>query len=262
MPTKLAVRGIVYVPNHENGTPTTGQKCVAGYDVDNDLSDLGTRLYCLSFGTFASELSKSETTGHEPDDRVVVNGYDVSGQNTWKTCDLTTLGSSAVAVSATEIFSCAYVACNAWDGSTGQKYDAEYDVADDLTGAFSSDLSKGATEYFDSDFDSILVRTRSNTTRDRDLDKIVFQDVMIPSSCPAGPRNLITSPRQTADTISAAVNICVHTLAVLVLCIFCTCRAFRHLEVFLSRCPPCQVFMCTRVCLPQGPLSLCLRSFL
>ena len=61
---------------------------------------------------------------------------------------------------------------------------------------------------------------------------------------------------------SYCVNICVHTLAVLVLCIFCTCRAFRHLEVFLSRCSFCQVFMCTRVCLPQGPLSLCLRSFL
>ena len=62
--------------------------------------------------------------------------------------------------------------------------------------------------------------------------------------------------------VTAAVNICVHTLAVLVLCILCTCRAFRHLEVFLSRCSFCQVFMCTRVCLPQGPLSLCLRSFL
>ena len=84
----------VFVSNHENGTPTTGQKYVAGYDVDNDLSDLGPRLYCLSFGTFASELSKSDTTGREPDDRVVVHGYDVSGQNAWRTCDLTSLGSS------------------------------------------------------------------------------------------------------------------------------------------------------------------------
>ena len=65
-----------------------------------------------------------------------------------------------------------------------------------------------------------------------------------------------------AHSVTHAVNICVHTLAVLVLCIFGTCRAFRHLEVFLSRCSLCQVFMCTRVCLPQGPLSLCLRSFL
>ena len=40
----------------------------------------------------------------------------------------------------------------------------------------------------------------------------------------------------------AAVNNCVHTLAVLVLCIFSTCRAFRHFEVFLSRCSFCQVF--------------------
>ena len=122
----------------------------------------------LSFGTFASELSKGDTTGREPDDRVVVRGHDVSGQNTWKTRDLITLGSSAVAVSETEIFSCAYEACSAWGWSvprykigtlaTGQKYDAEYDVADDLTGAFSSELSKGATEYSDSDFESILVK--------------------------------------------------------------------------------------------------------
>ena len=163
----------------------------------------------LSFGTVASELSKGDTTGREPDDRVVVRGHDVSGQNAWKTCDLITPGSSAVAVSATEVFSCAYVACSAWDGSvpsykmgaltTGQKYDAEYDVADDLTGAFSSDLSKGATEYSDSDFESILVKplgTRSNTTSDRDLDKIVFQDVILPSACPACPRNLTTSPNK------------------------------------------------------------------
>ena len=91
----------VLVPNHENGTPTTGRKYVAEYDVDNDLSDLGPRLSrkthytlikfsvqrkvaeanCLSFGTFASELSKSDTTGREPDGRDVVRGHDVSGQN-------------------------------------------------------------------------------------------------------------------------------------------------------------------------------------
>ena len=61
---------------------------------------------------------------------------------------------------------------------------------------------------------------------------------------------------------SACVNICEHTSVVLVLCIFCTCRAFCCLEVFPSRCSQCQVFMCTVVFLPQGPLSLCLRSFL
>ena len=173
--------------------------------MDNDLADLGPRKYRLSFGTFASELSKSDTTGREPDDRVVVHGCDVSGQNTWKTCDLTTLGSSVVAVSATELFSCAYVACNAWDGAAGQKYDAEYDVADDLTSDFSFVLSKGATEYFDSDFESMLVRTRSNTTSDRDLDKIVFQDVILPSSCPCPSQELDHLHRQTEDTISAAV---------------------------------------------------------
>ena len=35
-----------------------------------------------------------------------------------------------------------------------------------------------------------------------------------------------------------------------------SCRGFSYTMSF------CQVFMCTRVCLPQGPLSLCLRSFL
>ena len=33
------------------------------------------------------------------------------------------------------------------------------------------------------------------------------------------------------------------------------CRGFSYTVSF------CQVFMCTRVCLPQGPLSLCLRRF-
>ena len=80
---------------------------------------------------------------------------------------------------------------------------------------------------------------------------------------PCRRRNGEAVPRAAnfGDLITA-VNNCAHTLAVLVLCIFSTCRAFRHLEVFLSRCSFCQVFMCTRVCLPQGPLSLCLRSFL
>ena len=64
------------------------------------------------------------------------------------------------------------------------------------------------------------------------------------------------------EIMTHVVKNCAHTLVVLVLCIFGTCRAFRFAEVFLTRCPSCQVFMCTRVCLPQGPLSLCLRSFL
>ena len=173
---------------------------------------------------------QGDSTGRDLDDLVVVRGHDDSGLNARKTRDLITLGSSAVDELATEIFSSAYVACSAWDGSvpsyingaltTGQKYDAEYDVADDLTdlgpmlfrqtpctvtkfrvqrkmaevnclslGAFSSDLSKGAAEYSDSDFESILVkplRTRSNTT----------SAVILPSACPACPRILTTSPNK------------------------------------------------------------------
>ena len=34
-----------------------------------------------------------------------------------------------------------------------------------------------------------------------------------------------------------------------------SCRGFSHTVSF------CQVFTCTRVCLPQGPLSLCLHNF-
>ena len=181
---------------------------------------------------------QGDSTGRELDDLDVVRELDDSGQNARKIRDLITLGSSDVDELATEIFSCAYVACRCvgWFSpqlqngalTTGQKYDAEYDVADDSTdlgpmlfrqtpcivtkfrvqrkmaevnclslGAFSSDLSKGAAEYSDSDFGSILVkplRTRSNTTSARDLDKIVFQDVILPSACPACPRNLTTSP--------------------------------------------------------------------
>ena len=116
-------------------------------------------------------------------DWVVERGHDVSGQNTWKTRDLITPGSPDVAGSATEIFSCACAVCCAWDGpacnykvgamNTEQKYDAGYVVADDLTGAFSSDLNKGATELSDSVFVSCLAlmpKTRSNTTSDRDHD--------------------------------------------------------------------------------------------
>ena len=86
---------------------------------------------------------QGDSSGRELDDRVVVRGHDVSGQNAWKTRDLITLGRSAVAELATEVFSCAYEACSAWDVSvpshengtktTGQNYVAEYDVADDLT---------------------------------------------------------------------------------------------------------------------------------
>ena len=51
---------------------------------------------------------------------------------------------------------------------------------------------------------------------------------------------------------AAFVNNCVHTLAVLVLCIFSTCRAFRHLEVFLSRCSFVK-FLC-------APVFVCLKG--
>ena len=86
---------------------------------------------------------QGDTTGRELDDRVVVRGHDDSGQNAWKIRDLITLGSSAVAELATEVFSCAYEACSAWNVSvpshengtltTGQKYVGEYDVANDLS---------------------------------------------------------------------------------------------------------------------------------
>ena len=90
------------------------------------------------------------------DDLVVTRGNDDTGLNLRKIRDLTTLGRYVVAELATEVFSCAHVASSAWDGFAVQKY--------------------------------------GNTTSDRDLDKIVFQDVILPSGCPACPNNLITSP--------------------------------------------------------------------
>ena len=87
--------------------------------------------------------------------RIVVRGHDDSGQVAWKIRDLSTLGSSAVAEFATDVFSRAHEACSAWNVSvpthengtltTGQKYVAEYDVANDL-----SDLGpmlSGQTQY-------------------------------------------------------------------------------------------------------------------
>ena len=77
-----------------------------------------------------------------------------------------------------------------------------------LTGAFSSDLNRCVTELSDSVLVSFLAstpKTRSNTTSDRDLIRIVFHDVILSSSCPACPRTLTTSPKKKADTIGAAV---------------------------------------------------------
>ena len=72
-----------------------------------------------------------------------MRGRDDSGQDAWKIRDLITLGSSAVAEFATDVFSRAYEACSAWNVSvpihengtltTGQTYVAEFDVADDLS---------------------------------------------------------------------------------------------------------------------------------
>ena len=50
----------------------------------------------------------------------------------------------------------------------------------------------------------------------------------------------------------AWVNNFAHTLVVLVLCVFGTCRAFRHAEVFLTRCPFVK-FLCT-------PVFVCLKG--
>ena len=143
--------------------------------------------------------------GNYLNDWVVERGHDVSGQNTGKTRDLITLGSPDVAGSATEIFSCDHAVCCTWDGPAynykiaGQNYDVRDVVADDLTGAFSSDLNRGATELSDFVFVSFLAstpKTRSNTTSDRDLNRIVFHDVILSSTCPACPRILPTSPNK------------------------------------------------------------------
>ena len=96
-------------------------------------------------------------------------GRDVSAQNTGKTRDLTTPGSPDVAKSATEIFLCTHAVCCTWDDlaynckigamNNGQNYDVGHDVADDLTGAFSSDSNRGATKLSDSVFVSFLAST-------------------------------------------------------------------------------------------------------
>ena len=83
--------------------------------------------------------------------------------------------------------------------NTGQNYDFEDVAADDLTSAFSSDLNRVATELSDSVFVSLLAptpKTRSNTTNDSDLNRILFHDVILSSTCPACPRILTTSPNK------------------------------------------------------------------
>ena len=98
--------------------------------------------------------------GHDDSGQDIVSGHQIDGaskfdsaegscvlgmnkQDAWKIRDLITLGSSAVAEFATEVFSCAYEACSAWYVSvpshengtlaTGQKFVAEYYVANDLS---------------------------------------------------------------------------------------------------------------------------------
>ena len=92
--------------------------------------------------------------------------------------------------------------------NTGQNYDLEDVAADDLNSAFSSDLIRVATELSDSVFVSLMAptpKTRIDTTDDSDLNRILFHDVILSSTCPACPRILTTLSKQTADTISAAV---------------------------------------------------------
>ena len=48
--------------------------------------------------------------------------------------------------------------------NTGQNYDVGDVVADDLTGAFSSDLNRGATELSDSVFVSFLATPQATAT--------------------------------------------------------------------------------------------------
>ena len=134
-----------------------------------------------------------------------MRGHDVSGQNAWKTRDLITSGalmspglqqkSSCVPTPFAVRGMVQFPNYKMGALTTGQNYDVGDVVADDLTGAFSSDLNRCATELSDSVFVSFLAsipKTRSNTTSDGDLDKIVFQDVILSSTCPACPRILTT----------------------------------------------------------------------
>ena len=64
---------------------------------------------------------------------------------------------------------------------------------------------------------------------------------------------------QNQKQFQEAVNNCAHTLVVLVLCIFGTCRAFLLAEVFLTRClfvkfSCAPVFVCLELVSAQFPL--------
>ena len=67
---------------------------------------------------------------------------------------------------------------------------------------------------------------------------------------------------QNQKKFQEAVYNCAHTLVVLGFVYFRHLSCVPFLRGFSHTVSFCQVFMCTRVCLPQGPLSLCLRSFL
>ena len=83
--------------------------------------------------------------------------------------------------------------------NTGQNYEIEDVVTDDLTSAFPSDMNRVATELSASVVVSLSAptpKTRGNTTNDSDLNRILFHDVILSSSCPVCPRILTTSPNK------------------------------------------------------------------
>ena len=155
--------------------------------------------------------------------RIVVRGHDDSGQDAWKIRDLIALGSSAVAESATDVFSRAYEACSVWSVSvpihengtltTGQKYVAEYDVANDLAdlgpmlsrqtqytltklsvqrkvaeatylsfGTFSSELSTGATTTMSLVSDIAFVIVSLSECPDSDLESHLNEPIRMRSN--------------------------------------------------------------------------------
>ena len=146
--------------------------------------------------------------------RIVLRGHDDSGQDAWKIRDLITLGSSAVAEFATDVFSCAYEACSAWNVSvpihengtltTGQKYVAEYDVANDMSDlglmlsrqtqytltkfsaerkeAEANELSKGATTTMSLVSDIAFVIVSLTECPDSDLESYLNEPIRMRSN--------------------------------------------------------------------------------
>ena len=139
------------------------------------------------------------STGREIEDLVVVRGNDESDLDERKIIDLINPGGSAVTESITEVFSFTYVARSARNYLNDWVVERGHDVSGQNTGKTRDLVIPGSPDVAGLYAHAVcctwdgpayhykigaMPKTRSNTTSDRDLNRIVFHDVILSSTWP------------------------------------------------------------------------------